>query len=700
MDRKNEVFEEDMSDNEFLQESAETVSDFENIPLSNKDRKNSRTPSGNLLTDKVSEGKQFFQPSSTKFCKRKRERDSQQGVVPKEAKLDNLHTQPTVVNRLRDRARKLSQHRSASLDRFINKSSECSQLKQHLSASDIQTCELESLTFDVCGIKSVCLTSNSLSKTPPLKKTATINKMKESSESNAANTDINEEHNQSMDTLSDAEETNYQQNPQMMSVSVVQEMFASIRGELKTLSEKVEKLEASGGRQGAKETIEKCTNEVIQQVNDRLKIDEPHHDQIKKDLKYYKRRTHTLTEVVQRMHTEVEDLKSRLENVEISTSRRAVSISGLYIEGQKAEIIAKLEAFFYKRLGVSAFLEEAYVMGKKEPKVIIAYFQSTYDKRAVMENKHKLKTLKNKAGGKVYINDYTTVAQQERKQRDKRIYEQNKKRENPLEIKYYKGAMTIQGEVYRPKVEVPTPTELINIEPKDLDSILKMKLENHGKITQDKSTFEGYTAAVSTYQQIRRLYIKMKLIQPSARHIVCAYYLPGEESHYTQGFCDDGEPGAGRNLLRILTENNMSNRVVFVARHYGGIRMSSDRFECYTQAATTVIKSFPRNDILKADQQISQLPAKPKEQRFQSKPKGRGQVPLRGGVSNTQSGSRRNMSWKTSEEEDGCYYDQASRNQGSSFRDSNDWSYERENDWLDEKDGQFYQNKVNDLGVE
>ena len=39
---------------------------------------------------------------------------------------------------------------------------------------------------------------------------------------------------------------------------------------------------------------------------------------------------------------------------------------------------------------------------------------------------------------------------------------------------------------------------------------------------------------------------------PGARHIVCAFWINGEESYYGQDFCDDEEHGAGRVLLDFL----------------------------------------------------------------------------------------------------------------------------------------------------
>ena len=102
----------------------------------------------------------------------------------------------------------------------------------------------------------------------------------------------------------------------------------------------------------------------------------------------------------------------------------------------------------------------------------------------------------------------------------------------------------------------------------------------------------------------------MKIVYPGSRHIVCASNLPGaDQPHYNKSYCDDGEPGAGKKILDLLVQSEIENRVIFVTRKYGGVKMGSDRFECYLHAAKSVITAFPYNEILQQEQKI------PSEQR-------------------------------------------------------------------------------------
>ena len=197
------------------------------------------------------------------------------------------------------------------------------------------------------------------------------------------------------------------------------------------------------------------------------------------------------------------------------------------------------------------------------------------------------------------------------KKQEKAILKMNSQKEVPLDIKYTKEGLSIQGQTYVPKVAVPTPKQIVDHTPEELQQILKLKLDKGGSVNQDKSTFRAYTASIKDkdYNQIRQLYVKMKLIEPAARHITCSYIADADESsgeiHYTRSYCDDSEPGAGKQILDMMIRNKIYNRVIFVARMYGGIRMGQDRFECYAQAAKAAIQEFQYNSVLKVDQMIT-----------------------------------------------------------------------------------------------
>ena len=56
-----------------------------------------------------------------------------------------------------------------------------------------------------------------------------------------------------------------------------------------------------------------------------------------------------------------------------------------------------------------------------------------------------------------------------------------------------------------------------------------------------EDVFIGYNANVTQHEQIQMIYCKLKLIHPAARHIICAFRIPGVMEHEDEDYCDDGE---------------------------------------------------------------------------------------------------------------------------------------------------------------
>ena len=340
---------------------------------------------------------------------------------------------------------------------------------------------------------------------------------------------------------------------------------------------------------------EACVSEAGQVVNQVFEQQENKVRKLKLELSHYKNKTEILAGICNSLHTEVTDLTQRLDNVELSCSKKMVIITGYDLpEQSKDNNIEVLQALFASKIGVHAKVEDFYLLGTKFPKQIVCEFQSLRDKRLVLKNKYLLKNFR-KDGRKVFINEYTPISIQEKRRREQKIIadieaqvEPDENEEIDLGIQYTKAGLTIQGSPYRKKVLPPTPLQLLDLNPQQLDSILKLTVNKGDEIRQEKSRFVAFSAEVKTHQDIRNIYMKLKLIQPDARHIACAYYIQGP-THTSRDFHDDGEPGSGRILLKILEDSQLENKAVFVVRMYGGIKLGAERFSCYAKAAKNAL---------------------------------------------------------------------------------------------------------------
>ena len=395
------------------------------------------------------------------------------------------------------------------------------------------------------------------------------------------------------------------QNPAVMGITSVVAMFDKLRKDMTQgmddLNKKLQDIQQAPKQEVSETVIEECKNDITRAIEVSLEGDRKELDKVKQDLRYFKFRNRTLTNVVQHMSVEISDLKQRMENIELSNSRNAVSLTGFYMTNNKADGIIELEKFFNDSMGLYVSIDDYFRVGAQEPRMTVIFLQTQQQKRDVMRFKSYLKNVKNKDNRPLYINEYVPAGVQERRRHDRDIFDINESLQNPQAVEYKKGKLTIQGQTYQPKVQPPTPAQLVDVNPKDLDRVLKLPLDHGGTITQDKSIFDSYIASVDSHQEIRELYMKIKWMEPAARHIVCAYWIRGE-TFYNQDFCDDDEPAAGRAVLNTMLFHQMENRVIFIAQKYGGIKMGTSRFKCYKEAAKIAMQKHSWNSKLQINQ--------------------------------------------------------------------------------------------------
>ena len=402
-------------------------------------------------------------------------------------------------------------------------------------------------------------------------------------------------------------ESNESVNPEAVGVFSVHAMFVTLKDQIQQLSDRIDRkdsVEVSHDLNlNVKEQIEECVNNIVEEQQKQL-------IKTKADLNHYKLRNRALTNTVDRMSIELTDLKARMDNLELNNSKRLITISGLQVAGRKANVVETIEGFLAYYLNVVTNVEDWYQIGQMEPRLLVVTLQSVKEKNKVLKAKSALKNIQNKFGKPYFINDYTPLVAIEKRKREQLVRDEvyvEGATEQP-EIKHTKYGLTIDGRLYKPKVSPPTPRELIDHTPEQMAAILNLPINTSGSVEQDKSIFQGFTVAVNDFKTIRQLYIKLKLLHPTARHIVCSYWIDGEEQYHCKNYCDDDEHGAGRILLEFMLRNNLRNRVFFITRKYGGVRMGMDRFDCYVNAAKIILDKFPDNPINKQVQGVLQQP--------------------------------------------------------------------------------------------
>ena len=410
-------------------------------------------------------------------------------------------------------------------------------------------------------------------------------------------------------------EINQDENPQLMTVSTVIEMLAELKKEIHTASrnenDRLRQSIQDDLKSFKAECVQQTTNQVkkeIDVVSDKLKL-----TQI--ELGVWKLKSETIAEVCNRMAVEMADLTTRVENLELNGSKRMLIVTGLSIPKQKykSDTINILWEFLNTNLSVDVAIDDFFMLGATEPKPIVIVFQTIEDKRQVLRNKKFLKDFRTYDGQrKVFINEYLPPTSLDKKRREQDLFVQNEQTNNTLD--YRKGGLCINGIPYRKKVAPPSPKQLIDISPEKMNYIIKLPLKKSAVITKESSSFSAYAAEIKTLDDVNNYYKKLKIIQPGARHVVCAYWVDNKDPCYSMDYHDDGEAGAGRILLDLLVSSGLKGYAVFVARKYGGVRMGVERFTCYLQTAKQAL-DIQDQDLQSSNRRIPTAPGIEPEQR-------------------------------------------------------------------------------------
>lgn len=133
-------------------------------------------------------------------------------------------------------------------------------------------------------------------------------------------------------------------------------------------------------------------------------------------------------------------------------------------------------------------------------------------------------------------------------------------------LKGDKLIFTKSGNIYRGKVgPLPTADEVISNEP------VKMSIRIVNTIDDNGNRFASYASTADSFRQVRMSLnnIMRQQCVSSASNNIYAYRFKSSDGITHEGSEDDGEVGAGRAPLRTLTENDIQNTVVVVARLFG-----------------------------------------------------------------------------------------------------------------------------------
>ena len=566
--------------------SLDNLGDFDSqikTPQSQRKKINSRTPSGNILTNQVQSVRVFFSP-------KERSRNSKV-VKDKEntySECENQHQHDNASLKVKDVV-------SGATNTILRESSEPELSKQtnYHDQSQIGTGARKK--------RRLTLSSN--------------DEMDKSKEMEVeSDTDCNREEDaqlEEMDINKILQDCGISETAKSVDVRTVLKMF--------------QKLQQSFDGSKSEEKLKKL---VESEVTDAFAVQEKRIEKLEADLRQSNRKSKLMQELLLYNNSVMKDMTRRLDILELANARKMAILTGMSFRQKKADKIADIADFFYKELEVYTRIEDAYSLGSYESSPTVIVFQTMEDKNTVFNKKAGLKDIGKTLGKTIYLNHYLPSKENEKRKRERRIASDLKasEEEKKPEISYKKG-LCIGNDVYKKKVTPPDPTDLLKYSVPELDVIMEKKTMKGNQLHEGDSVFIPYAIDTKDFQSIRDVYMKLRLIHTTARHIVCAYHLPGADSklHENSDSCDDEEYGAGPALLREMVKSNIFNKAFFIVRYCGQDKLSTNRLSSYIKAAKGLLLQKPYNSIIDRKQffkeEGEEEGEKPKGVRYQYKNK-------------------------------------------------------------------------------
>ena len=137
------------------------------------------------------------------------------------------------------------------------------------------------------------------------------------------------------------------------------------------------------------------------------------------------------------------------------------------------------------------------------------------------------------------------------------------------------------------------------------DAALQMKATRCPPKMYNGSTFQGHKVSIRTQDDIipalHTIWADTRVAR--ATHTIYAYRLANPGGQGVEHYEDDGEWGAGRQLLKTLQDTNTTNVLLCVTRWCGKKLLGKARFDHIEEAGTDVLVKNWANDITTNDLQ-------------------------------------------------------------------------------------------------
>ena len=294
--------------------------------------------------------------------------------------------------------------------------------------------------------------------------------------------------------------------------------------------------------------------------------------------------------VVQKQAKQLSILSGRVTQLVAKSMENNITITSIEGDSKKEDCKSKALEFLKSVLEIDAAEEEILVAHRKgkpiEGRCRPMLLRCVPDlKERILKNKMNIKEKVNSNNDKYYINKQIPDVMAEQNKEIREAIREQKVKDSALPVKERSKieirdrTVYIDGSPVQKQLVVPQPIELF-VDKAERDKMDKIKFCVSDTASLNGSDFIGFAFKTGQMNEVRRAYRKIKIMHPSADHIVAAYNLKNASGHQ-----DDDELSAGAKLLKYLRDTRPLNTVIFVVRYKNGGNLGFTRFELFEQAA-------------------------------------------------------------------------------------------------------------------
>ena len=350
------------------------------------------------------------------------------------------------------------------------------------------------------------------------------------------------------------------------------------------------------------ETNIKCMKRVQNSVSNKVRRLTTKHNTASVEVNEIGKITTSLVKATVKCEQEMIDISKKVEKIQ---SRQCKG--GLYFHGipeQQDELVSEtIESFFKDQMQMSDPVEvtSVYRIGKKvdanrkQHRPIYVKLYSADEVGYVFAHAKNLAGKTNIDGTQFSIKEHLTEKEQESQQRARDIKMENSRMdmEYKVPISMRKGKIQVGKTPYQKAVTEPKITDVLLMSEDTSSKLQEYKISIGPEYEEKGSKYYSYAAEVTTLDQVKDVYLRLKKLHLAATHCICGYRIFSKDFYSLQDFCDDNEIGGGRYILNQLKSVGVFNIAVFVIRYYGGANLGQRRFDIIADLTKETIAQYP-----------------------------------------------------------------------------------------------------------